>query len=528
MATGVLGLAGGGSASLNQNVIDKLKAAESKATVEPINTDIKNWETESAKMLEIKALNISLIASFKALSLDNTTNAFEQKSATTSGTSVNYDVTDVSTLIEGTTNISITQLAQKDVYQTSTFTDSTALIAGGQDSGDMISISTGGTQYDFSTVGQNYDDLAATINLNADLNASVEQVGDSSYRLVIKSANSGISNALTLTQTGVSLGINSQLSSAKIADTAVQVVGGNDSGDGITIDGTFFTTEGTSYIGLKNSINADANFNASIDSNNKLVITRVDGADLNITETGVSLGFSNAIVNAQNLKATVDGVAYDVSSNSITTQGSLKITANELGNSSITIRQDTSSVLSSVNEMVTQYNSMMSLLDGELQNPSSTIKDKSSLRLMQSTIKNSIFANYGANSDKNIFNFGFSLDKAGLISLDEGKFNTAVSTDLDSLKALLIGTPENKGLGTVLNTYTDGLDGYNGLLSLYDTSLTDRKSKLDENLTKETDSLDAKYKLMAENFASYGSLIATMEAQFSSLKMMINQSVSSN
>ena len=42
MATGVLGLGSSGSTGLNQELIDKLKAAERKARVEPIETRISN------------------------------------------------------------------------------------------------------------------------------------------------------------------------------------------------------------------------------------------------------------------------------------------------------------------------------------------------------------------------------------------------------------------------------------------------------------------------------------------------------
>ncbi|MCK5110874.1 MAG: flagellar filament capping protein FliD [Arcobacteraceae bacterium] len=525
MAEGVLGLAGGGSAALSQEVIDKLKAAERKATVEPIEAKLESWETESATMLAINALNLELITSFKALSLDNTTNAFEQKTATTSGTAVNYDVDDVSALIEGTTNITISQLAQKDVYQTGTFADKTVQVDGGNDSGDLITISIGGTDYDFSTEGKTYEELATDINNNSNFNASVEQVDDSSYRLIIKSAESGTASALTINQTGVNIGINSEIKSSTISSTTSQIVGGDDVGDKITLNGIDFTTKDKSYEMLADEINAHADFNASI-VNSKLAITRVDGADVEVTQTGVDLGFTSAVVSAQNLQATIDGVSYDVSSNSITTQGSLTITANEVGDSSITIRQDTSTILTGVNDMVSKYNSMITLIDAELNSTDSSVQDKSSLRLMKSSMKDILFDSYGASSDKNIFNFGFSLDTSGFLSIDEAIFNTAVSDDLDSLKALFIGTAENKGLGTLLYTYADALDGYEGLLSQYADSMTSRKTTLDEDLESEIEALDSKYELMAAEFAAYGSLIATMEAQFGSLKMMIDQSIS--
>jgi flagellar hook-associated protein 2 len=621
MAEGVLGLAGGGSSALNQDVIDKLKAAERTAVVEPIENKLETWDEEFLKMAEIKASNLELIESFKNLSLNNTQNAFEQKVATTTGTAVSYDASDVSGLINGTTSISVTQLAQKDVYQTSIISDKTAQIANGNDPDDMITIQVAQapvyqssktstdtandlvgageftitpdgagaltittdatTTWDnlkdminadinltasfengrlsiahtdgettlaiadtsnsntvasdlgisrgrkFTTVGKSYEDLAADINANSKLSSSVEQVGEDEFRLVIKSANSGTANALDISQDGVSLGMSSQMKSVAATNTATQILNGDDVGDKITIDGIDFPTNSKSYELLADDINNNANFNASV-VNNQIVISRVDGADLVITQTGVDLGFSSAIVSAQNLEATIDGVDYDVSSNSITTQGSLKITANELGDSSINIQQDTSSILTSVNNMVEKYNSFISLIDTELDNAESPIQDKSALRLMKSNIKDILFDNYGTTTDKNLFNVGFSLDKSGFLSIDETEFNKAISDDFDSLKELFVGTADNKGLTTLLETYTNSLDSIDGILYQYDNSMTSRKTTLDEELADEIETLDDKYSLMAEEFAAYGSLIASMEAQFGSLKLMIDQSTASS
>ena len=48
------------------------------------------------------------------------------------------------------------------------------------------------------------------MNNYSNLDAALEQVGDSSYRIVIKSSESGISNALTITQTDVDLGLQDE------------------------------------------------------------------------------------------------------------------------------------------------------------------------------------------------------------------------------------------------------------------------------------------------------------------------------
>jgi len=526
MANGVLGLGGGGASSLNQELIDKLKAAEKKARVDPLEKKEDNWKTESAKMIEIKATNLELIDAFKAFSFDNKTNSFSQKVATTTGKSVEYDVDDPSSLVEGTTNVTVSQLAQRDVYQTGTFSNSSDLIDGGQDDGDKITISISGTDYDFTTVGKSYEDLATDINQNENFTASIEQVGDNSYRIIIKSANAGEENALVITQSGVSLGIDAKQKSLSVSDTTALISGGQDDGDKITIDGTDFSTVNKSYEDLANDIDDNDDFNASV-IDGQIVITRADGDDINITQTGVDMGFSSAVIRAQNLHTTIDGVSYDTSSNTITTQGSLRITANSLGDSSITIRQDTSSIATNAHTLVDKYNAFINLVNGELNNQNSTISDKSSLKMMVTSMKDMLYANYGENNNLSLFNFGFSVDKSGNLSIDDTKLSESVTNHYDDLKTLFVGTPEQKGLGTLLATYTNNLDGYNGLLTQYDDNMTTRKKVLDDDLKKAQDNLDTKYDLMADQFAQYGAIISQMEAQFSSLKMTIAQSTAS-
>ena len=533
MAEGVLGIAGGGSAALSQEVIDKLKSAERVATVEPIEKRIEDWDTESAAMLTINALNLELIASFKAFSIDNETNAFEQKTATTSGTAVDYDVDDVSALIEGTTNITVTQLAQQSVYQTGIFSDKTAIISG-TDSSDKLEITVGTADSNevlsFDTDGKTYEAVAAEINANSKLTASVEQVSDDTYRLIIKSAESGLANGiLSASETGIDLGFG-DVQSSSISDFTELMGAGR-----ITINGNIVVadTEFMSYDQLIDEINnySGGGVYTATKVGDTIEIKADDGSNITVVEDGDNgLNFTDPtnVLAAQNLKASIDGVSYEVSSNTITTQGSLKITANELGDSSITIRQDTSGILTGAKDMIEKYNSMITLIDGELNSADSTIADKSSLRLIKSSMKDILFNSYGENADKNIFNFGFDLDKSGYLSINDTTFNKAVSSDLDSLKSLFIGTAENKGLGTLLYTYTDALDGYEGLLTQYDESMTSRKTTLEKELADEIESLDSKYALMAEQFAAYGSLIASMEAQFGSLQMMIDQSTSSN
>ncbi len=462
MAEGVLGL-GTGASSLNNELIEKLKTAERASTVTPLETqieDITGEGGESEKIAEIIAKANSLLDSIKTFDLyvSGGVTAFDQKIANTSGTAAVFDAIAEGTLNEGTTNVTISTLAKRDVFQSSAIDGTTKDID--IDSGDLTIALAGSdglysTSYTFDTTGKTYDELVATINLNSNLTASVEQVGDDSYKLVIKSAESGTSNALQITgSASYSLGYTSD-----VAGT-IETVGAN-------------------------------------------------------------------IQEATNLSATVNGIDYNVSSNVITVDGGLKITALEEGDSTISIEKDTSTIESTLQLFVAEYNQLVALVEDELYSSASKIEDKSTLRTMMSGIKDKLFGSYGTSDDLNIFNFGFEINKSGLLSIDSEKLTSAVENNIDDLKSLFLGVAEDEGLGTQLKTYLDDLDSFDGLLTSYQSNMDSRKESLEEERNDAIEDLDNKYALLSQQFAAYGAIINQFEAQFSGLKLMIEQSTAS-
>ena len=448
MANGVLGLGSGQAASLNSDLIEKLKTAERKSSVEPIETKITKIGTEKTTFSTIEAKVAEFLETVKPFDLfiSGGLTAFEQKGATTSGDSVTFDAADAKTLSKGFTSVDITQLAQKDVYQSTNVTEATknakinqgALVINGQT---------------FDTTNKSYQELATEISAKTGMAASVEQVGTDSFRLIIKSEETGLANKLN------------------ISGAASQALG--------------FTTDGT-------TVNA-----------------------------------TNHILEAKNMIAKVDGVEYNVATNNITVDG-LKITANKLGVSSITVTDDTSQIESQMKNFVTKYNELLALVDGEVYNSDSSLDDKSSIRSIMTQIKDKLFGSYGPNSDKSLFNYGIELDKSGTLSLNSTKFNSAVQNDLSGLKDLFVGAAEKKGLGTTLKETIDEMRYDGGTLNSYQSAMAKREVKLEEEKEKAEKALNAKYEQLALQFSSYGAVINQMESSFSGLKMLIQQSTSGN
>lgn len=542
--------------SVNGEMINKIRAAEEKAKIDPITKDIDNIALEQEKIEEIKTKITEFQDVVNYFDIYNDENVFNQHLFDVSGNSAVFDAVNKSKLKEGTTSLNVSQLAQNDVFQSSKFSDASATIAGGQDSGDKITITVGtNAPIEISTEGKTYQDLVNEINQNDSISASVEQVGDGEYRLIVKGADTGEANKVTINQSGLSLGFGDvKSSSISNWDDTLGVGAININGQDVIAN-----TLGMTYTQVMDTINAHADFNA-VQDGDTIRITGADGSSVSVIEDGANgLNFADSshIQKAQNLNATIDGVEYDVSSNSITTQdGALKITAikvnepNEI--TSITISKDSSAVTVAAEAMVSKYNELYDLINDELYSEESTIEDKSTLRTIMSDLKNMLFANYGAeepiqwgdaiddygdtlkehsnvtNNDKNIFTYGFEIDKTGHLKVDTEEFNKNVKDNMDDLAAIFTGVYENKGLGVQLKEYLDNLDGYEGLLTNYETNMIEKKEDLEKDKKDALESLDSKYGIMAEQFSAYSAIIAQMEAQFSGLKMMIQQSVASN
>ena len=441
MADGILGLGTSGSVDLSSELLTKLKTAESTSVLDPITAEKEDTQAEIDALDEIQTMVTEFLDLVKDLDLFTSgTNVFNEISASTTGSSASFDATDSSNLDPGTITVNVTQLAQKDVYQSNTISSKTATL----DSG-TISITIGEETYDFSTEGKTYETLVSEMGNYLDLNVSLEQVGDSSYRMIIKSSESGTANAITISQSGVDLGFEEE---------------------------------------------------------------------------------ANHVLTAQNMKATVDGIDYELSSNKLTMQSGLIIKMVEEGTSSITMERDDASIVESITSIADKYNDLVDLVNsyilGDEENPA-VISDSSTLKSMMSSIKNILFDSYGLNNEENLFKYGISFDSDGYMQVDETELSTALTDNYDDLKELFVGYAEKEGIGTRLKTYLDSLDNLlDGLLTTYDDKLSTRLSTLTTDYETASEKLDEKYEQMASQFASYTVLITQMETAFSSLQSIID------
>ncbi len=137
----------------------------------------------------------------------------------------------------------------------------------------------------------------------------------------------------------------------------------------------------------------------------------------------------------------------------------------------------------------------------------------------------SSIANKG--SFKNLASIGISLaaassgnirtDNINELSFDKDKFIESFGADLSSLKSLLVGTDEQKGILTqVEDVLEQALGGVTGYFASAEKSYSKKISKLDEKITKTNKAAD-RYKTRLEaKFKSMDMLISKFQNQYSS------------
>ncbi|MFY9079032.1 flagellar filament capping protein FliD [Aliarcobacter cryaerophilus] len=444
MAEGILGLGQGQAASLNSDMLEKLKAVDRKATVEPIEKKLEKFESEKKVISDVTTKVNELFDAVKVFSLNQSTgtNAFQQKSANVSGDGVVFDSDDLSALKTGSMRVQVQKLAQKDVWQSSRQFDGTTVTKDSKiNEGDLTIKLGSGQAIPISTTNKSYNELVTEINKISGVQASIVENSAGGFSLSIKSTETGTANKIT--------------------------IGG---------------------------------------------------------DASTHFGFTN-VLTAQDMKLTADGVDYSSSSNTITIDG-LKITATkETGDSTINIENDTTTLSAQMKNFADKFNELRATIENEIYSADASVDNKGALRDMLATIKNELFGT--GSGDKSIFSFGFSLDeKSGDILFNQKDFEASIKNGTADLEALFAGTPDKKGIATSMDEAIS-ISGVTKNLLDYEINMLEREERLKKDKETAETTLDNKYSLMAQQFASYGVMINQMESSFSGLKMLILQSQAS-
>ena len=191
---GVLSSLGLGSQGiLNNDLIDKLKDADKASIVTPIENKKNELIEKKNELDEIKKLMSDLNKATTDMTYDT---PYESVEIDTSGSSISVSTT--GSVKPDNFTIDVTNIATKDIYESSdNFTTKDATLQAG-----TFSISIGDNTFDIDiNEGDTLQDLVNNINKNTDskVEASILNVGgDNPYKLIVKSAETGEANRITI------------------------------------------------------------------------------------------------------------------------------------------------------------------------------------------------------------------------------------------------------------------------------------------------------------------------------------------
>ncbi|EDN5888661.1 flagellar filament capping protein FliD [Campylobacter jejuni] len=441
MAFGSLSSLGFGSGVLKQETLDKLKEAEQKDRIDPYTKKIEENTTKQKDLTELK----TKLSTFQtAVSSLGDSTAFAKRKVIASITDnppASLSVT--SGVALQSMNINVTQLAQKDVYQSKGLVNDTGIINASLKEPTNLTFFSNGKEYSV-TIDKNttYSDLVDKINTatGGEIVAKMVNTGekDAPYRLTLTSKETGEDNAISF------------------------------------------------YPGKK-----DADGKYKVDENAKGVFESLGwklddkalGAeDFDPAKSKKGVGIIDSednplhIQKAQDAKFTMDGIKMTRSSNTITDLGvGITLTLNKTGEINFDVQQDSESVTKAMQDMVDAYNGLVLNLNaatdynsetgtkGSLQGVTEVNSIRSSIisvlfktQSVDGTVEDTNGNKVSAKVMLSLQDYGLSMTESGTLNFDSSTFESKMKENPDLTESFFSGITQYKDINYTGNLIKEG------------------------------------------------------------------------
>ncbi len=431
MAFGSLSSLGFGSGVLTQETIDKLKEAEQQARVNPYTTKIEENTTKQKDLTEIKT-KLSTFQS--AVSSLGDATAFAKRKVVASITdNPPASLTATSGVALQSMNINVTQLAQKDVYQSKGLANDTGIINASLASATNLTFFSKGKEYTV-TIDKNttYSDLVDKINsaTGGEIVAKMVNTGekDTPYRLTLTSKETGEDSAISF------------------------YPGAKDSSGKYAVDENAKSVFESLGWTLDDNALSDKDFDPAT---SKKGVGIIDDAENPLH-----------IQQAQNANFTMDGIKMTRSSNTITDIGvGITLTLNKTGEINFDIQQDSESITQAMQEMVDAYNDLVLNLNAATDYNSETgtkgsLQGVTEVNSIRSSIVSILFQSQSvdgtvedANGNKvsskvmlSLQDYGLSMTESGTLNFDSSAFESKVKEDTAMAESFFSGITQYKNI----------------------------------------------------------------------------------
>lgn len=413
MALGPLSSLGFGSNVLKQDTIDKLKEAEQKERIDPYTKKVEEDTTKQKDLTEIKTKLLSFQTAVSSLA-DATVFAKRKVVASVTDNPA-ASLTANSGVALQSMDVNVTQLAQKDVYQSQGFSNDSGFVNASLTGEANLTFFSNGKEYTVK-VDKNttYRDLADKINdaTGGEIVAKIVNTGEKNnpYRLTLTSKDTGEDNAISFY--------------AGKKDTSGKYQVDNNAKD------------------IFKKLGWELDDSTSVDPSKDKKGYGVKGKDAHIQT-------------AQNAEFTLDGIKMFRSSNTVTDLGvGMTLTLNKKGEINFDVQQDFEGVTKAMQDLVDAYNALVVNLNTATDYNSETktagtLQGVSEVNSIRTNILGGLFDSQvvngtveDANGNKvsakvmlSMQDFGLSLNDAGTLDFDSSKFEKKVKEDPDSTES---------------------------------------------------------------------------------------------
>jgi flagellar hook-associated protein 2 len=210
---------------------------------------------------------------------------------------------------------------------------------------------------------------------------------------------------------------------------------------------------------------------------------------------------------ASNANITVNGFAVTSDTNTIK-EGVQGITFGlvGVGTTTVTMKQDTDTQTSSINDFVDAYNNLQSTVDtltafDSTAKTSSALTGDGTLRNIQVQLRNALNVG-GSAALKTLDAAGISFQLDGTLKVDDTKLADAVTNNSTALAALFQGDGTTGGVARAVSTAITAMTSTSGLLTSATSGLTSSLSDIADQITAQQTRIDdtiARYKTQFTN-----------------------------
>ncbi len=317
----------------------------------------------------------------------------------------------------------------------------------------------------------------------------------------------------------------------------------------ISYDGTTTLKDLKDLINTNAGDQVDATILQISATESRLVISAIGtGASNDISFTDNSAGLDTklttgltALQTGLDNQFTFNGQVITRATNEVTDLISgYSITLKEAGSSDVSVAQDRTAIETKIDSFVEKYNSIITELGKQTLSSTDSatrgiFSGDSSVKGMKRAIEDMIAAASGDGGSME--DYGFSVDKAGKMTIDKTVFNTKLDENPTNVQSFFAGgdfTKTDLSVVTLTGAFSgfyDIVNGYaktNGDLDQINDSLSSTITSLEERKTTAIERLDAKYAIMKKQYTAYNSLINKFNSASDVFTQLISAQSSTN